>query len=70
MAETRDRVWTDNLKLLIQKHFKETNSQVSKKIIQNFEKEVMNFYQICPKEMLDKLKNPITNRQKILQVNA
>ena len=55
-----------NLKLLIQKHFQETNSQVSKKILENFEQEIMNFYQVCPKEMLDKLKNPITNKQKNL----
>ena len=58
--------WINNLKLLIQKHFQETNSQVSKKILENFEQEIMNFYQICPKEMLDKLENPITNKQKNL----
>tara|TARA_B100001121_G_C18653945_1_gene605486 strand:- start:463 stop:1593 length:1131 start_codon:yes stop_codon:yes gene_type:complete len=55
--------WIENLKNLITRHYKETNSEVSKKIIENFKDEIKNFYQICPKEMLDKLKNPITNKQ-------
>ena len=29
----------------------------------NFDKELKNFYQVCPKEMLDKLDNPITNKK-------
>ena len=32
--------WINNLKLLIQKHFKETNSEVSKKILENFEQKL------------------------------
>ncbi len=55
--------WIKYLKNLIQKHYEETHSKVSKKILNNFHYEVKNFYQICPKEMLDKLKNPITNKQ-------
>ena len=56
--------WKNNLKNLVQKHYHETNSEVSKKIINNFEQEIKNFYQVCPKEMIDKLENPITNKQK------
>ena len=55
--------WVNNLKNLVQKHFDETNSEVSKKIIENFDQEILNFYQVCPKEMLNKLENPITNKQ-------
>ena len=33
---------------------------LQKKILENFEVELMNFKQICPIEMLDKLDNPIT----------
>ena len=55
--------WINNLKTLVQKHFQETNSEVSKKILENFEEEIVNFYQVCPKEMLDKLENPITNKK-------
>ena len=52
--------WKNFLKNLISKHFKETNSKVSEKIYNNFGTEIDKFYQICPKEMLDKLENPIS----------
>ena len=41
----------------------ETNSKVAKKIFSNYEKELQNFIQICPIEMLDKLENPITLKE-------
>ena len=47
---------------MISEHYKETKSKVSEKIIKDFEKEVNMFYQICPKEMLDKLKYPVSNK--------
>ncbi len=56
------KFWKNELKKLLQKHFEETNSEVSKKIIENFDQEIIKFYQVCPKEMLDKLENPITNQ--------
>ena len=52
--------WIDYLKRLVTKHYEETNSLIAKKIIDNYNKEVKNFVQVCPKEMLDKLSNPIT----------
>ena len=54
--------WKSFLKNLILKHHFETKSLTSKMIIDNFDREINNFYQICPKEMLDKLENPISNR--------
>ena len=51
------------LKNLVQKHYEETLSEASKKIINNFDQEVKKFYQICPKEIFDKLENPISNKQ-------
>tara|TARA_B100001121_G_C18680013_1_gene618112 strand:+ start:1 stop:1818 length:1818 start_codon:yes stop_codon:yes gene_type:complete len=57
------KYWIDKLKKLLQKHYEETNSEVSKKILENFDKEIINFNQVCPKEMLNKLENPITNKQ-------
>ena len=47
------------LKDLIFEHFNETKSELIKKIISNFEEEVKNFIQVCPKEMIDKLEHPI-----------
>ena len=46
--------WRGYLKNLISDHFKLTQSIVAKKILDNFDNEVKNFKQICPKEMLDK----------------
>jgi len=61
--------WKEYLKNLVSEHFKETDSQLSKKIIENFDDEVNNFVQVCPKEMLDKLKNPITLKKDIKKVS-
>ena len=55
--------WIKYLKNLIQKHYEETHSEVSKKIINNFDQEVKKFYQICAKEMIDKIENPISNKK-------
>ena len=54
--------WKNNLKELVSKHYQETESNVSKNILENFDLEVNNFLQVCPKEMIDKLENPITNK--------
>ena len=48
------------LKKLVLEHSTETGSLLSKGIIQNFKDEIKNFIQVCPKEMINKLKNPIT----------
>ena len=60
------KFWKNTLKSLVQQHFDETNSEVSNKILENFDQEIINFYQVCPKEMLNKLEYPITNKQKNL----
>ena len=57
--------WKNYLKNTISQHIKETNSEYAKNILNNFESELGKFYQICPKEMLDKLDNPITNKSTI-----
>ena len=57
--------WKSYLKKLISEHFKETQSKVAKKIIDNFEDELKKFKQVCPKEMLNKLSNPISFKLKI-----
>ena len=57
--------WKNYLKNLIEEHVKETNSIYAKKILDNFDIELGKFYQVCPKEMLDKLENPITLKSTI-----
>ena len=52
--------WKNYLKNLINEHFKETQSKIAFKILENYKNEVKKFKQVCPKEMLDKLLNPIS----------
>ncbi len=61
--------WMKYLKGLILEHFNETKSELSKKIINNFEEEINNFIQVCPKEMIDKLEHPISLIPKIKDVS-
>ena len=56
-------------KKLVGDHYKETNSNLSKRIIEDFDNEINNFIQVCPKEMLDKLDNPISNNPKVQKVS-
>jgi glutamate synthase (NADPH/NADH) large chain len=57
--------WKNYLKNLIEEHFKETKSNIAKEILENFDSELKKFKQVCPKEMLDKLINPLTLKGKI-----
>ena len=57
--------WKSYLNNLINQHFEETQSQIAKKILENFNKEIQNFKQVCPKEMLDKLTNPLLLKIKV-----
>ena len=52
--------WKNLLKNLVQKHFEETNSKIAEKIISDYKNYIHHFYQVCPKEMLDKLDNSLT----------
>jgi glutamate synthase (NADPH/NADH) large chain len=63
------KYWVNYLKNLIEDHCKETNSNLSQKIIDNFDKEIYSFIQVCPKEMINKLENPITDKINIKEVS-
>jgi len=60
--------WKNCLRNLINEHFKETQSKLAKKILENFNVELKNFQQVCPKEMLDKLSNPLFSKTKASKV--
>jgi len=51
--------WKIELRSLIEKHANETESRRAIEILRNWETEVKNFVQICPKEMLNKISHPI-----------
>ena len=59
------KYWKNKLKKLLEEYTLETESEVSKNILASFSKEVENFKQVCPIEMLDKLENPISLKTKI-----
>ncbi|EDZ59853.1 glutamate synthase, large subunit [Candidatus Pelagibacter sp. HTCC7211] len=61
--------WKNFLKSLVIEHVNETGSDLSKQIIENFDEELNNFVQVCPKEMLDKLSNPISLKSNIKEVS-
>ena len=55
--------WSDFLRSTIEKHVEETASEHAKKILYDWDLSKKDFYQICPKEMLDKLEHPITLKE-------
>ena len=57
--------WKNYLKNLINEHFQETKSKIAEKILENFEENIKNFEQVCPKEMLEKLENPLSLNKKV-----
>ena len=61
--------WKKHLKDLVKEHFEETESFLSENIIKNFDEEVKNFVQVCPKEMIGKLQYPITSKLDIQEVS-
>jgi glutamate synthase (NADPH/NADH) large chain len=51
--------WENQLEVLIERHLEETGSRRAADILQHWDIERANFVQVCPIEMLDKLKHPI-----------
>tara|TARA_B110000438_G_scaffold248450_1_gene251210 strand:- start:1966 stop:6462 length:4497 start_codon:yes stop_codon:yes gene_type:complete len=66
-ATPETNYWKKYLKSLIEEHFAETQSKIAEKVLLNFNNEIKNFVQVCPKEMLDKLSNPFTLKIKKLK---
>jgi glutamate synthase (NADPH/NADH) large chain len=54
--------WENVLKNFITDHYNETGSLHAKKIIDNWESELSNFIQICPKEIVYSLKEPLIEK--------
>lgn len=59
--------WKNYLMNLIKEHTQETNSKIAKKILENFDDELNNFKQVCSKEMINKLSNPLSLNKKVLE---
>ena len=61
--------WKNFLKDSLKNFVKETKSDFANKILNNYEKELSYFKQVCPIEMLDKLDNPIILKPNIKKVS-
>ena len=59
--------WKNYLKKIIEEHYKETQSSIARQILKNYNSEVKKFKQVCPREMLDKLSNPLSLKTKVLK---
>jgi glutamate synthase (NADPH/NADH) large chain len=55
--------WENQLKSLIETHAAETGSQLATEILRDWDREKLNFVQVCPIEMLDKLEHPVSLEQ-------
>ncbi|MEE3317691.1 MAG: glutamate synthase-related protein, partial [Pseudomonadota bacterium] len=51
--------WENQLRELVERHVEETKSVKGAEILQHWETEIVNFVQVCPKEMLNKLPQPL-----------
>ena len=54
--------WASVLKGLIEDHVAETGSLKGEELLRNWAEELPRFVQICPKEMLDRLEYPLSDR--------
>ena len=59
--------WKKCLLDLVRDHFKETESAIAKKILKSFDEEIKKIKQVCPKEMIDKLSNPLSLKKDFLE---
>ena len=52
--------WRDVLKIQVQQHVKRTHSKHALRLLNDWERELPNFLQVVPQEMIGKLEHPIT----------
>jgi glutamate synthase (NADPH/NADH) large chain len=55
------RYWEELLLNLIEEHAAETGSRHARRILQQWDLEREYFWQVCPKEMLSRLRNPLSD---------
>jgi len=50
------------LRRMVEAHLTETESRPAADILRNWSEELPGFWQVCPKELIDKLDHPLTER--------
>ena len=62
--------WQDVLKIQIQQHVKRTHSKHALRLLNAWERELPNFVQVVPQEMLSKLEHPVTLKEEAAMKTA
>lgn len=62
--------WQDVLKIQIQQHVKRTHSKHALRLLNAWERELPNFVQVVPDEMLSKLEHPVTLKEEAAMKTA
>lgn len=62
--------WQDVLKIQIQQHVKRTHSKHALRLLNAWERELPNFVQVVPNEMLSKLEHPVTLKEEATMKTA
>lgn len=62
--------WQDVLKIQIQQHVKRTHSKHALRLLNAWERELPNFVQVVPHEMLTKLEHPVTLKEEVAMKTA
>jgi len=57
--------WENTLKALIEEHHKETGSPRAEGILAGWQYELPKFWQVCPKEMVERLAQPLSDTKKV-----
>ena len=57
--------WIDRLRGLVLDHHAATQSPLAERILRDFDRELGHFWQVVPKEMLDKLEVPVSATQEV-----
>jgi glutamate synthase (NADPH/NADH) large chain len=67
--QIRSDYWTNELYQIILKHYQNTASQHAKRILDGWENEKNKFIQICPKEVVAMLPQPLGFEMRLKQAN-
>jgi glutamate synthase (NADPH/NADH) large chain len=52
--------YEQQLKALLTAHYKNTQSRFAERVLSDFDRELASFWQVVPREMLDRLEVPVT----------
>ncbi len=62
VQRVESRHWEGVLRALVEEHVAQTGSPLARELLRNWEAELGRFWQICPKEMLGRLEQPLSDQ--------